>query len=553
MSLNLSNPFPMNKKVKLVLTIFSGLIALVLLGKLLTIAFVEPWIEKKIETALQEKYPEYQMEIDKVHILFFSLGIELEKIRIRPKKELGNGRDLIGELASVKLLQLNISKLLSDNDIILQELLISEGTLRGEIPAPKEKEKEVPVVSSINIHIGKILLSKIELDLKANASRQTYSLKDGQLKIADFKIKKSDTLSSDLIKEFEFEAQKIQTVTDDRLYTITVSGLNYSQKNQKLSAKDLIVLPNYPDYEFTSKVKYQTDCIRATLNNISLFDFSLLEYLNQGNFRSSYVELEQLDMHVFRDRRKEFHHVRKPMFQELFYDFKGILDIDSLGLLKGNVTYTEHVDMASHPGKVSFTSMKASLYKISNDSFYRKKEGFFELKGQALFMGKSKMTVSLKALLFDPNHTFYLTGALTAMDAKEINPMSETNAFIYVTAGEIDAIHFSLRADKNKANGKMTLLYHGLDVAVKTKKSNDTTAIASKVISLVANKKIEDANPTPGEPVREGIIDYERDPEKFLFNYCFKSILTGMKSTLYKSPKEKKRRRELRDLSRKED
>lgn len=46
-----------------------------------------------------------------------------------------------------------------------------------------------------------------------------------------------------------------------------------------------------------------------------------------------------------------------------------------------------------------------------------------------------------------------------------------------------------------------------------------------------------DSNPVPKEAVREGIIDNPRDPERFIFNYCAKSILSGIKSSIVKSPK----------------
>jgi len=86
----------------------------------------------------------------------------------------------------------------------------------------------------------------------------------------------------------------------------------------------------------------------------------------------------------------------------------------------------------------------------------------------------------------------------------------------------------------------MTLLYHGLDITVKNKRTDDTTAFKERLISLIANKKIINSNPIPGENVRVGIVDYKRDPERFLFNYCFKSILSGMTSSLTNNPKKKK-------------
>jgi len=56
-------------------------------------------------------------------------------------------------------------------------------------------------------------------------------------------------------------------------------------------------------------------------------------------------------------------------------------------------------------------------------------------------------------------------------------------------------------------------------------------------MSIIANKKLLDSNPVSGEPVRIGIIEYKRDPERFLFNYSFKSIFSGIKSSLTKDSK----------------
>jgi hypothetical protein len=98
-------------------------------------------------------------------------------------------------------------------------------------------------------------------------------------------------------------------------------------------------------------------------------------------------------------------------------------------------------------------------------------------------------------------------------------------------------MNFSFTANNAKATGKMTILYHELDIAIKNKQTDDTTAFRERFISFITNRKVLDSNPIPDEDIREGIIDYERDPEKFLFSYCFKSILSGIKSSLVKSPK----------------
>jgi hypothetical protein len=98
---------------------------------------------------------------------------------------------------------------------------------------------------------------------------------------------------------------------------------------------------------------------------------------------------------------------------------------------------------------------------------------------------------------------------------------------------------FSFKANEAKSTGKMTLLYHGLEITVKNKRTDDTTAFKERIVSLIANKRLENSNPGSDKGVRVGVIDYKRDPERFLISYCFKSIMTGIKSSIENVPNKK--------------
>ncbi|MBE3084744.1 MAG: hypothetical protein IMZ64_00830, partial [Bacteroidetes bacterium] len=283
--------------------------------------------------------------------------------------------------------------------------------------------------------------------------------------------------------------------------------------------------------------KFQTNRFEAGFSNIYFHDFYATDYFRSGSLISSYIEIGKMDMKIFRDKRKEFRHVNKPAFQDMIYNYPGNVNIDSIGLINGNVAFTAHAEEANEPGSISFNKINAKIYKITNDTIYKTESAFLELKGDALLMGKGKMNVFLKGEIYDRHNTFSLNGSLSSLEANELNPILEKNAFIYATSGKIDAMNFSFTADNEKATGKMTMLYHGLDIAVKNKRTDDTTAFMEKLKSFIVNIKVPDSNPMPGKEVRVGIIDYERDPERFLFNYCFKSILSGIQSSLAKSPK----------------
>ena len=249
-----------------------------------------------------------------------------------------------------------------------------------------------------------------------------------------------------------------------------------------------------------------------------------------------------MNMKVFRDNRKEDRHDTIPAFQDVIYRFPSDLNIDSVRVINGDVTYTEHAEKATSAGWISFNNIAATIYMITNDTVYKTKNGYLKLQGSALLMGRGKLTLSLKSRIFDPRNTFTLSGTLYGLEAAELNPMMEKNAFVYATSGTLDGMSFSFTADNAHAAGHMTLRYHELDLAIKNKRTDDTTALMERFVSAIVNQKVINANPDRRKPVRVGVINYDRNPERFLFNYCFKSILTGIKSSLLISPKDKDKR-----------
>ena len=84
-----------------------------------------------------------------------------------------------------------------------------------------------------------------------------------------------------------------------------------------------------------------------------------------------------------------------------------------------------------------------------------------------------------------------------------------------------------------RATGKMIMLYHGLDIAVKNKQTDDTTAFGERFCLFDSQQKYLNSNPAQGGEVREGTIDYIRDPERSVFALLLQILsLSGITSTL---------------------
>lgn len=517
-------------KQKSLIIIITGSVAFVLLVMLIIAVAVDPLAKKIIQNKFNDKVPGYVLDIGEVDISIIHSVIQLKNITLYSKQKKEGIPLMKGDLGTFNLQGIKLWKAISSKDIEISELTISNSHITGIFAFP-EKAPDYKV-SPLRIRIDRLILDKVFIDIKSDSTAQALLIKDGSVIFQHLEVNKSDTLSPAIIKQFDFNAEEFKTVSSDSLYTLTALGINYSGISHTLSVSNFAIQPNYSDYEFTSRHQYESDRFEADFSRVSFQGFSAEEYIKSGNLTSSYIEIGEIVMTAFRDKREKFNHVNRPTFQELIYSYPGAINIDSVGILSGTITYKEHDEKANEAGMIWFDEMKAWIYGISNDTVYKTREAYLEVKAEALLMGKGKANIFLRSRLFDSENSFSLNGTLGEMEIKELNPILEKNAFVYATSGIVESMNFSFMADNARATGNMKLIYEGLDLAVKNKRTDDTTAFKERLISAIANLKVMDSNPIPGEETRIGIIDYKRDPEKFLFNYCVKSIMSGIASSL---------------------
>lgn len=149
--------------------------------KLILITIVEPWAEKKIQAALNNQNSDYVVEIEQVHISVFLGGIDLEAIKIYSKEDTGITHSVYGEIAWIKLAGISRFNALFKNDFDIREIFISDPKISGALPPPT-KEKKPPIVSPVNVRIGKIQVDNLEMAVENLGSSKFFFLKKGNLK-----------------------------------------------------------------------------------------------------------------------------------------------------------------------------------------------------------------------------------------------------------------------------------------------------------------------------------------------------------------------------------
>ena len=119
------------------LKILVGIITLVLLLKFLTAIFFEPWIEKKIDSELNEENRNYIVKINKISILIIKSGLELRGITINSKQADKGDHNLKAEIESIKFKGINLAKAIFRHDIHVKAVTISNSNINGKIPFSK--------------------------------------------------------------------------------------------------------------------------------------------------------------------------------------------------------------------------------------------------------------------------------------------------------------------------------------------------------------------------------------------------------------------------------
>lgn len=519
-------------RIKILLVIFAFAVAMTMIAPLI----VNPILKKKILATLNQKYPDYDITIEKVRWMLIPSRLTLKKITVRHTAPPWNKTSLKGDIQSIQFNGIRNIKALFEQEYEIHDIVVTNSHIEGKIPFSR-KEK-IPVTSTIKVRIDHIRFHQINLALKDTSSAQTLIIEEGALQIKDLDIKEKDPV--DIFHRLDFRAKSVGSNSPDSMYTYRVHGVVYSDSIRMLSIDSLLMVPNYKRYDFTGRYPYETDRFDMTMKDIKLLDFHAGNFYKSGQLVSSCLSIGHVDLEAFRDKRKKDSKENKPAFQEYIYRYPGFLRIDSMLFDHGDITYIEHADGAEEPGWVHLKDLKAKAYSITNDTIYKTKDTSLTIIAEALLMGKSKMAVSLKARLFDPMNTFSMKGSLAAMDIKELNPILERNAYINANTTRVNQLKFNFIANDTKATGELIMLYDALDLAVINKRTEETDGLKEQIISLIANKATWDANPLPKEQIRVGIIDYERDSTKFVINYCLKSIVSGVKSTIIKLPKKKK-------------
>jgi len=336
-------------------------------------------------------------------------------------------------------------------------------------------------------------------------------------------------------EEFILEVENTTFITPDSLYTLRFGHLRADPVKEELLIDSFSMEPQKPLYQFARDLGYQKERINLLVANIDLQHIDLHYLVSDLALLVGKIIIEDAELFVFKDKRLPRPPFKvKPMVQEAILNIPIPFRLDTLKLLRGNIAYREHVPDAEETGQITFEDLYMTAYNISNLDSLRKLNQSMEADIQTRLMGKSQLNLHFNFPMNSPSQQHYIRGEMYEFALKDMNAMVENTAFASVESGHAFALKFDLYADEKQSSGDVHFAYRDLKIKLVNKKKPNDPSLKEVLGSLVANMfVIKQDNPSSNsQPLRIGAISFERNPDKSVFAYWWKSLLSGLKGSM---------------------
>ena len=390
----------------------------------------------------------------------------------------------------------------------------------------------------VSIHIGSIQLGDVKLkynDYSGN-KLEVSELKELNFSAYDLLIDSAtQTDKSRLLycRDIQAQLNNYTAKTSNGLYTYAINSLKFSTLTSQLNVTGINLKPVVPDKFFD---KSHNDRYIMHLDSIQLNHFNFLSYHKYRMLNVASMVLSNGFIQVFgnprpstdkSDRIRTFPNVG---LRKIYADMK----IDTINIHHVNVYYTEYNDKSKQTGTIGFNNTSGRFLNVVTNQDALKKNNISTVQLTSYFMNRGKLNVQFSFNLTDDKNSFAYKGALGAMDLKQVNPAVMPLAMVKISGGKLKHLDFDVHADKDRARGRVNVLYNDLKVTLLKADSNSDNLKHKTIASIFANLFIlKHNNPdAPGQAPRSFYVNYTRTAETPFFKSLWQTLLSGLKPAI---------------------
>lgn len=419
----------------------------------------------------------------------------------------------------------------------IEILFTDKGKDTAKKLAPQEIYKQI---------LGDLSLIEIDTVSLVNATLITRNWKTGEqgmqfdsvsvnlYRVAVDSAHEKDTNRVLFAEQAQLVCKKISWTSKNKLYKFEVRNISYQSNGKQLGIESTTIDPQLQEGAFLRQFKTQTDRFDFSFRNIRLVNLDAPALFNGAGIHADSLVVGQSkfliyrDLSIPRDKKSRVGTYPHQLLMKLAMDVR----FNKALFTSSYIEYKERNPKSEKSGKVQFHDVRVLIDNVTNENNALAKNAIMKLQFNANFLNK----VPVKALIrFYPGNQqgkFTIDGEMGAMNAKNINVLTEPMGLAQIDKGNIRRLNFSFTGTDYRADGPVTLLYDDLKITLLKKDTADNSLNKKKLASFVANIAAKNANPGKDGSVRTANVHYERDTNRSFFNLVWKSIFTGVKQNV---------------------
>ncbi len=538
----------MKRYQKILLGVVIFIILMFTAVKIYVSYYLDDRIEKEAITRFnQNTEDKYNLEIGDTGLYIIGRRLSFNDIKLTQKKA-GSGGEVTVTLESFNLTGIGFLKLLWSKELVIRHIELNkpvislidsgESSESGESPgwntlSTRLSEKVLQNLNGLSIQQFAIRDLSVDLQRSGSAIDSMLSFGNSDIELYNIVIDSTSLKDNRVLPLDNLAAtfRDIQFNTKNQLYRINVDHAEFSSSNGKMNLRAIRMDPRLGKEEFADHVGHEVDRITMILDEISWNGIDSDRLNRAEGLYVKNITLDRPSLNIYRDKRPPSPaNNRPPLPQQMIRNIPIPVAIDSISIVNGHIRHNERQPKADKQGYIDFANLEASMIHLSNIEDLWSENTPPTLHAEADVMEKGRLKVDFLFPMTAPEDIQHINGSLEAMDLECFNTAFEPLAFARIDDGKILGLDFSMHLGEQQSTGELTLLYENLKISLLDKKANEEN-LGSQIKSLLANTFVIKSD-NKGEDIRSGEINFERVERKSVFNYWWKSLLSGIKSNV---------------------
>ncbi len=312
-------------------------------------------------------------------------------------------------------------------------------------------------------------------------------------------------------------------------YELRCGLLRVSVPDSEVVVEALTFQPLGDEREFFADSKFRKTRFRLAVPYARVTGLACLDLLQGKSYRtrSAHIRDPFIDVLINKEKAAVRATSRSPMPNEILSSMKETLQVDSLNIMNGRLTYGETFAVGSKPAVITWDSVQVSVRGINNSG---DGSDTMVIRASGEFMKSGDMHLLMSIPIASPDFSFQYSGSLERMKLNALNPFLEIADETRFKSGVLRTATFDIHVIDGRADGSVRAVYTNLTLAAINRRTGSEEGFLDVITSFVANNITirTDNIPDHAGEMKIGKVAYLRRRDDPFFGFVWFALRSGV-------------------------